>query len=140
MSPAFTEAPRWVAAVQRLRHIFTMNQAELTQITLFLAVGIWWAVPGSTWDLQSYADFNGFGGIGEEATGILMAVMGVGHAVALWIRHYRARQAFAFVEAIFWFSLSIAVFHASPLSSMVPICFLTGVSVATTFWRIGGRV
>jgi len=139
VSPSFAEAPRWVAIVERVRHIFTMNQAELTQVSLFLAVGLWWAMPGATWALQPYRDFDGVG-LGEEVTGLIMTALAIGHAIALWQRHYPARRAFALLEAIFWFSLAVAILHAAPLSSMVPICFITGLSVATTFWRIGGRI
>jgi hypothetical protein len=124
--------------IQRVRHIFTMNQAELTQVTLILVLGLWWVAPGATWSLPPYSSFDGYG-LSEEVFGLLMVAAGSGHAIALWFRHYKLRQAFAALEAIFWFSLAIAIIHASPLSSMGPICFINGVSVATTFWRIGGR-
>lgn len=139
MSPAFTAAPRWVSVVERLRHIFTMNQAELTQITLLIALGFWWMLPGATWALSPYADLMQWG-LSEESFAFGMMVIGGIHIRALWLRLYRVRSICAAIEAAFWFTLSVAVLHSAPVSSMAPITFVLSLSVATTYWRLGARL
>lgn len=133
-----TDAPRWVGFIERARHIFNFNQAELTQITMLLIVGIWWLRAGDTSSIDGFGDLVA-AGVPEEIFGVLLLYLGSLHALVLWRRAYRWRRCCAAAEAMFWFSLAVATYHGAPLSTMAPMAFVTGLSVLTTYWRLGGR-
>ena len=133
-----TSSPLWVRLWQRWCHILSRNPLELTQITAIWGVGLWWLLPGESWQLPLYADLR-FHDLGEDFAAVLLLTIAHLHYVALWRRRYRARQALSFISALFWFVLAAVAWDAAPHAIEVPIGVVMGVAAATTFWSLGGK-